>query len=242
VNRVAVISDVHGNAVALAAVLEAARAAEPDLYVFGGDLTWGSLVEETVSLVEPLADDAVFVRGNAERALADGDRSTERAQWMQERHASERPQALLARHRESAVVEIGGLGAVRFCHGSPRTDEELITDETPAERFRALMSGVGEKTLVSAHTHLQFDRRVDAFRSVNPGSVGMAYGSAPGFACWALLGPDVELMRTPFDVDETARRYRASGDPLAETMVGYLESPPTRDEIVEHAERVEFSG
>jgi predicted phosphodiesterase len=237
-----VISDVHANAVALAAVLEAASAANPGLYVFGGDLTWGSLVEETAELVEPLAENALFVRGNAERTLADGELSTERARWMRDRHASERLQALLNRHRESVVVEIGGLGAVRFCHGSPRSDEELITDETPPERFRALMSGVDERTLVSAHTHLQFDRRLDELRSVNPGSVGMAYGSAPGFACWALLGPDVGLMRTPFDVEETARRYRASGDPLAESMVAYLERPPTREEIVEHAERVEFSG
>ena len=45
--RVAVLSDVHGNAPALEAVLAEVERAEADLIVFGGDLTWGPLPEET---------------------------------------------------------------------------------------------------------------------------------------------------------------------------------------------------
>ena len=69
--RVAVLSDVHGNAVALEAVLHEVAEAEPDLVVFGGDLTWGPLPEETWALVESLERSAIFVRGNAERALVE---------------------------------------------------------------------------------------------------------------------------------------------------------------------------
>jgi Calcineurin-like phosphoesterase len=51
-DRVAVISDVHGNAVALGAVFHEVSKEAPDLLVFGGDLTWGSLPEETWRLVD----------------------------------------------------------------------------------------------------------------------------------------------------------------------------------------------
>ena len=104
------------------------------------------------------------------------------------------------------------------------------------------MEGVPEKVLVTAHTHLQFDRRVAGIRSVNPGSVGVAYGEEPGHACWAVLGPDVELRRTPFSVERAVARYRASGDPAAERMIGLLETPPGRDEIIAYAEERVFAG
>lgn len=250
VGRVAVLSDVHGNAVALEAVLRELRAGDrPDLIVFGGDLTWGPLPEETWSLVEPLGP-AVFVRGNAERALAeaaaqleagdDGD-LTERDRWMVERHSAA-TRARLAEFVESAVLEIEALGAVRFCHGSPRSDEELITFATPERRMRALLEGVPEKILVTAHTHIQFDRSVAGVRSVNPGSVGMPYEGRSGVACWALLGPDVDLRQTEYDVDEAVRRYRATDDPRIDLMIEILLEPATPAEVVEHAEAREFAG
>ena len=45
--HVAVVSDVHGNAPALAAVLAEIDREQPDLIVSCGDLTWGPLPEET---------------------------------------------------------------------------------------------------------------------------------------------------------------------------------------------------
>jgi putative phosphoesterase len=236
-----VLSDVHGNALALSAVLAEVNDAGPDLIVFGGDLTWGPLPEETLRLVDALSIPALFVRGNAERALLEPDEEpTERADWLREHH-SPAALAFLATFAEQLSIEIEGLGRVRFCHGSPRSDEELVTPETAAERIRAAVAGVEERTIVSAHTHLQFDRRVAGVRTINPGSVGMPYEGRPG-AFWALLGLDVELRRTDYDVAAAVNRYRESGDPLADRMIAILEQPPTREEVTAHAEQLEFSG
>jgi putative phosphoesterase len=237
---VAVLSDVHGNAVALAAVLDELEEAAPDLVVFGGDLTWGPLPQETLALVDAMARPAMFVRGNADRALSES-ATTPRSTWMLGIHTDEQC-ARLAAFPETVAFSVEGLGPVRVCHGSPRSDEELITYVTPEPRMRALMEGVDERVLVSAHTHLQFDREVAGIRSVNAGSVGMPYVDGPPGAYWALLGPDVELRRTDYDLDEAARRYRATDDPLAEEMVELLFTPPSPAAIVEHAESVEFSG
>jgi putative phosphoesterase len=241
VTRVAVLSDVHGNAVALAAVLSQLSAAEPDLVVFGGDLTWGSQPQETLALLDALPAPARYMRGNAERALLEpSTEPTERERWMLERHSTENL-AFLATFEERVSIVVDGLGPVFFCHGSPRSDEELVTPETPEERMQAMSAELDEDVLVTAHTHLQFDREIAGIRSINPGSVGMPYEGRAG-AYWALLGPDVELRRTEYSLEEAAERYRASGDPLAEQMVEILVDPPTRAELIAHAESLEFSG
>ncbi len=238
---VAVLSDVHGNAVALEAVLAELEREEVDLVVFGGDLSWGPLPRETLALVDDLALPTLHVRGNAERALLElADEPTERERWLAAAHPDE-ALTWLATFAASVSVDVDVLGPVRFCHGSPRSDEELVTPETPAERMRELSAGIEERTLVTAHTHLQFDRRVGDLRSINPGSVGMPYAERPG-AYWALLGPDVELRRTEYTIESAVARYRESGDPMAEQMVEILEQPPTPAEVIAHAESLRFSG
>jgi putative phosphoesterase len=238
VNRVAVISDVHGNSIALAAVLSELERDAPDLVVSCGDLTWGPLPEETYELARGL--NARFVRGNADRAVLENVSETEKEQWMQARHSDEMRE-LLASFEEQVVVEVDGLGSVRFCHGSPRTDEECVTPETPEERVREFSQGVDEKVIVTGHVHIQFDREVAGIRSVNSGSVGLPYEGRPG-AYWAMLGPDIELRRTEYDLDEAIERYRQSGMPGVEQIVEMTVEPPEPSEVIEHAEKVIFAG
>jgi putative phosphoesterase len=237
VKRIAVLSDVHGNATALEAVLDEVGSDEHDLVIFGGDLTWGPQPRETYELARAVSG-ARFVRGNADRALAERDEATERARWMQEQHAGDM-RSFVERFDEHVVVELDDLGAVRCCHGSPRSDEECVTPETPAERVGEFMDGVAERVLVTAHVHIQFDREVAGIRSINAGSVGLPYEGRPG-AYWALLGPDVELRRTEYDVERAAAACRKM--PGGEQVAELLLSPPEPSEVIEDAERRIFAG
>ena len=232
------IADVHGNAPALAAVLQDLERDQPDLIVSCGDLTWGPLPEETYELARGL--NARFVRGNADRAVLEGASETEREQWMQAHH-TDAMRDFLGAFEENVVVEIDGLGAVRLCHGSPRSDEECVTPETPEERVREFSAGVDERVIVTAHVHIQFDREAAGIRSVNAGSVGLPYEGRAG-AYWALFGPDVELRRTEYDVDATVERFRASGQPDVERIVEMMLTPPEPREVIDHAEKHVFAG
>ena len=147
----------------------------------------------------------------------------------------------LATFSETVVLDVDGLGPVRFCHGSPRSVEECVTVATPDDRMAELLAGVEEDVLATAHTHVSFDRLVLGKRSVNPGSVGLPYEGRSG-AFWALLGPGVDLRRTDYDVGEAAARMRAQPEPGVEQIVELLLEPPSREEAIEHAERVRFSG
>ena len=116
-------------------------------------------------------------------------------------------------------MTVDGLGRVLFCHGSPRSDEEILTRISSEERVAAACAGVEEATVVCGHTHVQFDRDVAGKRLVNAGSVGMPYEAQPG-AYWALLGPDVELRRTAYDLEAAAAAIRATGFPGADELGG----------------------
>jgi len=236
--KVAVIADVHGNAPAFGAVLEEIEREQPGLIVSCGDLTWGPLPEETYELARGL--NARWVRGNADRAVLEGVSETDREQWMQAHHTDEMRE-FLAGFDGNVVVEVDGLGPVRFCHGSPRSDEECVTPETPDERVREFSAGVDEHVIVTAHVHIQFDREVARIRSLNAGSVGLPYEGRPG-AYWALLGPDVELRRTEYDVDATVERFLASGQPNVEQIVDMMLTPPEPREVINHAEKHVFAG
>jgi predicted phosphodiesterase len=237
--RVAALADVHGNAPALEAVLADVEREQPDLIVFCGDLTWGPLPEETLSLVSGL--EARFVRGNAERALlASDEEETERRRFLLDRHDGAALE-FVSRFEDAVVLAVDGLGPTRFCHGSPRSDEELVTPETPVERVREFLGGVDERAVVTAHTHVSYERVVDGVQLLNPGSVGLPYEGRAG-AYWALLGPGLEHRRTEYDLVEAERRIREGGGPFAELTLELLLTPPTRAEAIRHAEERAFSG
>jgi predicted phosphodiesterase len=235
--RVAALADVHGNAPALEAVLAEVELAAPDLIIFGGDLTWGSLPRETLDLVRSLSIPARFVRGNGDRAV--GTLLEGRGEWMASAHSAE-DAAFVAGFDPTVSVDVDGLGPTCFCHGSPRSDIECVTERTPAERVRELTAEVDECVVVTAHVHVQYDRTVDGVRLLSPGSVGLPYEGRPG-AYWALLGPDVELRRTDYDVEAAVALMRTTTDPSVEAIVEMMLDPRQRDEAIEHAEEVVFS-
>ncbi len=69
--------------------------------------------------------------------------------------------------------------------------------------------------VVVGHTHVQLDRTTPVGRRlVNAGSVGLPCQGEPG-AFWAILGPDVELRRTSYDVERALAGLAASGFPRA---------------------------
>jgi putative phosphoesterase len=229
--KVAVLDDIHGNLPALEAVLVEVEQEGVDAIVIGGDVTVGPYPRETLERLRSLGDRVLFLRGNADREAV-----TESAHagvvWAGERLTDEQREFLRALPT-TLSLEVDGLGPVLFCHGSPRSDEEILTKVSPDERIRAALAGVEERVVVCGHTHHQFDRVVDRWRLVNAGSVGMPYEGRPG-AYWTLLGPDVDPRRTEYDVEAAAREIEALGypDDLGES----LRNPQPADEVAVYFE------
>lgn len=244
--RVAALYDVHANLPALDAVLADVRRAHVDLIVVGGDVASGPLPAQTVDRLGALGPHVRFVRGNADREVVaawdggseppDDDHGAQAAAFAA-RRLSRVGRDLLAGFEATVTLEIDGLGTVCFCHGSPRSDTDVITSVSPEDRVAGMLDGVEAGIVVCGHTHRQFDRRIGAWRLVNAGSVGMPYEGHRG-AFWALLGPDVELRTTAYDVAEAVRVMRAGGfDGTDEMLRESLLEPADPDWVAHSFER-----
>ena len=249
-SRVAAIYDVHGNLPALEAVLAELESVKPDLFVVGGDVVAGPMPTEVMDRLVTLCESICFVRGNADREVVAAYDDRPHADPIDVADPAERTAAfaaskidrahrdLLASFAERLVVEIEGVGQVLFCHGSPRSDEEIVTAATTEGRLREILARVDQDLVVCGHTHAQFDRRIGAKRVVNAGSVGMPYQGKPVGAFWLLLGTGgVSLRRSDYDLDRTVKQIRATGYPDAEYMVEILLEPPDPERVADFFEQ-----
>jgi putative phosphoesterase len=225
--RVAALYDIHGNLPALDAALSAVHSAGVNAIVIGGDVVLGPMPRETLERLRALEPQARFIRGNCDRLVVDAfdGRPLERlpatvregVEWTA-RQVDRKQRDFLAAFPETLTLSVEGLGEVLFCHATPRSDEEIFTALSPTERVRPMLEGVAQRVVVCGHTHMQFDRTFDGTRVVNAGSVGMPFAAVPG-AYWLLLGPDVRLMRTEYDVGRTAELVHATSYPQAEQFL-----------------------
>lgn len=95
--------------------------------------------------------------------------------------------------------------------------------------MRPIFEAANAAVVICGHTHMQFDRTVGGVRVANAGSVGMPFGE-PG-AYWVLLGHDLELRQTTYDVAAAAEQIRATAYPNA--AMYDLTRPPSESEMLE---------
>jgi predicted phosphodiesterase len=236
--RVAALADVHGNLPALEAVLADLVDEHVDRIVLPGDIALGPMPAETLDLLVSLGERVIWVHGNCEREVTaaydghgvpgpDGESARDCAGMLERHHRD-----LLAGLPMTVTVDVDGLGPTLFCHATPRRDDEFVLVDSPMPVWRSALADVAEDVVVLGHTHMPFDRLVDGRRVVNAGSVGMPYG--PPGACWALLGPHVELRRTAYDAESAAARIRAGRHAQRDQWAReYVLEPPGDAEALE---------
>ena len=235
----AALYDIHGNLPALDTVLAAVEREGIRLILIGGDVVLGPMPRETLARVRELGKQAILIRGNCDRLVADPESADVRRLPPTVRDVVEWTAAQLsAGEREflgelpmTATLDVEGIGEVLFCHATPRSDDELFTVQSATEQVAPMFDGVTAQLVVCGHTHMQFDRQVHDLRIVNAGSVGMPYGR-PG-ACWLRLGPGIALGRTEYDLAKAAAAVRSTAYPAADAFAAtYVLSPPSEAEML----------
>ena len=217
--RTALIADIHGNLVALDAVLSDIDRRGADRIVCLGDVAaTGPQPRDAIERVAGLGCDVVM--GNTDEWLVeprdesieddDTRRIVEIDLWahdqLEDRHIE------LVRGYQP-VVELDGL----LCyHGSPRSNTEVLLPITPETELAAMLDGHAEAIMAGGHTHMPMLRRHGASLVINPGSVGMPFEHAAGgtfrnppWAEYAIAGDgEVEFHRVRVDVGAVTRDAR----------------------------------
>ena len=247
--RIAAIYDIHGNLPALEAVLAGIRDIGVDAIVMGGDIVPGPMSRESLDLLLGLDIPVHSIRGNGEaEVLAHRAGVTtgrvpaaflDVIRWSADQLSPEH-ETVLAGWPATLRLDIDGPGEVLFCHATPASDVAIFTRLTPESALLPAFADAGASTVICGHTHMQFDRRIGDVRVVNAGSVGMPYGE-PG-AYWLLLGSDVELRRTPYDLDAAAERIGNTTYPQADSFVANdLRQPRSEAVMLELFGRVDLA-
>lgn len=239
--RTALVSDLHGNAVALETVAaEIERRGVDQVVCLGDALQGGPQPARTLELLQALGWPVVL--GNADAFLADPRTAESSSEPVTERQLAARAWSVerlgdlgigwIESLPPTIELDLGDGRTLLACHGSPGSYDDLIFPHTPEPEFRALLDGVEADVVAGGHTHLQFVRRRASTLFVNPGSAGLSYDHEQpedGFrldpwAAFAVLETGagslaVELRRIPLDPQAVAAAYRDDGHPDAHVWI-----------------------
>jgi putative phosphoesterase len=232
VTRIVVLSDVHGNAIALDAVRTAIRNEKPDLVAIAGDLVLNG--PDPVGAVDILrvmeADGAAIVAGNTDVAVADFDYAAAfpwmrdgvpdivraAAEWAHEELGDERISWLRRLPSERRLRAEDGT-MILICHASPGSQTSGFDQELDPNVVIERASATDARVIACGHTHVPEVRDLGWKLIVNDGSAGYVFDGDPT-ASWARIDvkdDDIraEIHRTEFDVLEVANAISARGLP-----------------------------
>lgn len=238
--RVAIIADIHGNALALdAALADLERGGYDHLVCLGDAIQGGPQPEQVVARLRTLGCPTVL--GNADAYLLTGAeteakpltdarrrRLSATRDWSLTR-LSDADRAFIAAFPLTVELALPGDLRLRCAHGTPRSFDEILLPTTPDTEFAASLAPDGRTLHVGGHTHVQFVRQFpDRTFFANPGSVGLAWrhGQPPGilyadpWAEYAILDiadgrVELSFRRVPFDAAAYRAIIHASGTPYA---------------------------
>ncbi|MDR7417783.1 MAG: metallophosphoesterase family protein [Armatimonadota bacterium] len=201
--RVAVFSDVHGNLVALEAVLAHIGGQRVDHVVCGGDLAFGGPDPEgSVYRVRTLG--IPCVRGNTD-------------EWMTPDVREHEPTTAWTRARLSAASReyLAGLpflhriGDLVVVHATPWSISDVVPKDADATHVRRMLDEAGARTVVYGHIHVAWiGHAQDGDLLVNAGSVGFPFDGDPraSYVVLERAGPGWSALihRVAYDVERAA--------------------------------------
>jgi len=229
--RVAVLSDIHGNVIALEAVRAALRKEKPDVVMIAGDLAFnGHDPAGSIAVLRAMeTEGAIIVAGNTDIAVADFD-FTAAFPWMAE--GIPEPMRLAAEWAHDALDD-GDLAWLRrlpaerrlrigetmllLTHASPGSQTAGFDKDLDASATLERLSGTDARIICCGHTHVPEVRDFGWKQVVNAGSAGYVFDGDPT-ASWALITIDdgavsAEIRRTEFDVMAAANAISSRGLP-----------------------------
>ncbi|MCX8196005.1 MAG: metallophosphatase family protein [Acidilobaceae archaeon] len=217
------ISDIHGNLEALQAVLEHARGYD-EVWVLGDLVDYGPNPAEVIDVVRGLSPD-IALRGNHDEAVAFGVDCGcgEKTHWLSVYTREKVSMRLLGKEHISWLASLP-LRAERelqrrvlLVHASPRNPlHDYLLPTLPPEELRRMLSVglrgrlVSADLVVSGHTHVPADFRVEGIRVINPGSVGQPRDGDPraSYGLLDLESWEFRVFRVDYPREKTLEKLR----------------------------------
>ncbi|MFC0470227.1 metallophosphoesterase family protein [Halalkalibacter kiskunsagensis] len=229
--RIAFLSDIHGNATALEAVLGDLRSQQVDKICFLGDLCFrGPEPKRVLDIVRSLETDVI--KGNADEWLVRGIKEGEvpdsalsimqqERDWTLQR-LNEDDLTYLKNLPTELVLEDGLDSIVHAFHATPTSLFDVVLPDQTKEIENNLMQRDDADLYVYGHIHQPFIRSLHGKNVVNTGSVGMPFDGHP-LASYVIAEIEegrhrLHLNRVPYNREHVVEIYKQGGYPNIETM------------------------
>jgi putative phosphoesterase len=215
--KVALIGDIHANLPALEAVLTHIESLGIEkIWNVGDFVGYGPFPDEVVQILRK-DDRVVSILGNYDRKALTF--KHKKNKWRQSKHPdkylafgwayenlSKKNRKYLRFLSREVRMKVRG-HRILLAHGSPASDSEPLTPNTPDKRLRELAQMVKADIIIVGHSHQPFARQVDDVWFINTGSVGRPDDGDPR-ACYAVLRFQekeftVQHHRLEYDVERT---------------------------------------
>lgn len=206
--RIAIVSDIHANQVALESVLDDLKSEHIDHIVCLGDVaTDGPQPREVIAQLRTLSD--ANVMGNMDSWILDPPPRKEKISQIREiqfwgvEQLSPDDREYLRTFRATVEMSLGKTASLLCYHGSPRSSEKGIGPTTSNEDLEQMLSGHHATVLAGGHTHRQMLRRHGDMVILNPGTVGApmpetGQGRPAIWAEYAIVDSVGDVLRTEF--------------------------------------------
>lgn len=230
--KYAIISDIHGNYIALQNILEDAKTNQADAYIFVGDYCvcapWPREVVETLQNVKH----SFIVKGNEEQYLSisegnDGQfeisrwakhqLQTEQIQWLDQLpkrlEVIDGPYHIHITHKSEAFI-----GGIEFEHFGPcliarQHPNEIIPHKEMLAMINTILDNnkefvnqqknIPKGIYIFGHSHIQWHKEIDGHIYINPGSCGLPLDCERFGAPYTLLTIDQDTV----DIEERRVHY-----------------------------------
>ncbi len=228
-SRVAVITDIHGNAPALEAALRQIEELDVDETYCGGDLVgYGPRPNEVCRTIEERAIPTIY--GNYDYAIArdrddcgcfyptpkDREIGQGSVAWTLER-TDDRWKRFMHDLPFDLRFELASK-RVRLVHGSPRKVNEYLFEDRAARTFERIAHLADCDILLFGHTHKPWVREYGGVLFVNCGSVGKPKDGDPRGSFAVLTERDgrvsVAIEQAEYNVTSVAAEIRGAGLPI----------------------------
>lgn len=235
--RYAFISDIHGNAVALEAVLKDIEVKQADKIIVLGDVAYrGPEPKKSVELIQSLETDVI--KGNADEWIVRGVREGEvphqaldimqqEQNWTKEQLDADQIEFLDQLPTEWKLESQG----IKF-HAFHATPDSLFDVVLPNVTENDLLEKLTEKeeadVYLYGHIHKAYQRITEGKTIINVGSVGLPFDGIPK-ASYAMVDIssgrlETMLVRVPYDTEKVCKQYTEAGYPNTEMMQNIIRS------------------
>ncbi len=227
--HILILSDIHANFPALAAVDSTFNRQSFNLILNAGDsLVYGPYPNETLDWLQ--RKKALSILGNTDKKVLKllAGKSFKKPSKPEKRimytWTAEILDTQYADYLRSiqTTLEIQPepkevMPSIALFHGSPEDDDEFLFPDTPVARLVELAKLTPADIIITGHSHSPFHRLVHKTHFINPGSVGRMFDGSPTASCavLSLTGDDVEVehYRIPYSIDWVIKGIRENNLP-----------------------------